>query len=74
MRLDRVYIDGYKNLKDVEANFDEKRLTSVVIGENGAGKSNLLEAIVDVFRFVDIGQGKLRYRYEVDYRIDSHSV
>jgi predicted ATPase len=74
MRLDRVYIDGFKNLKDVEVGFDERRLTTVLIGENGAGKSNLLEAIVDVFRFVDLDRGKPRYRYEIDYRIESHSI
>src|SRR5690349_10047853 len=74
MRLDRVYIDGFKNLNKVEADFDEQRLTTVIIGENGAGKSNLLEAIVDVFRFVDLDRGRPRYRYEIDYRIDGHSV
>jgi predicted ATPase len=74
MRLDRVYIDGFKNLKDVEADFDQRRLTTVIIGENGTGKSNLLEAIVDIFRFIDLDRGKPRYRFEIDYRIDDRSV
>ncbi|MDI2076693.1 MULTISPECIES: ATP-binding protein [Bradyrhizobium] len=74
MRLDRVYIDGFKNLKEVEADFDESRLTSVIIGVNGAGKSNLIEAIVDVFRFADINRGAPRYTYEIDYRIGNHKV
>ena len=43
MRLDRVYIDGFKNLKGVD--FDEERFATVVIGQNSAGKSNLIEAI-----------------------------
>ena len=66
--------DGFKNLKDVEAGFDESRLTTVVIGQNGAGKSNLIEAIVDVFRFADMNLGAPRYTYEVDYRIGNHKV
>lgn len=74
MRLDRVYIDGFKNLKNVEVDFDESRLTTVIIGQNGAGKSNLIEAIVDVFRFVDLNRGAPRYTYEVDYRIGNHKV
>lgn len=69
MRLDRVYIDGFKNLKDAECKFDESRLTSVIIGQNGAGKSNLIEAIVDVFRFTDLNRGAPRFRYEVDYHL-----
>jgi predicted ATPase len=74
MRLDRVYIDGFKNLRNVEADFDEGRLTTVIIGENGTGKSNLLEAIADVFRFADMDRGQPRFTYEVDYRINKHKV
>ena len=54
MRIDRVFIDGFRNLRAVEADFDENCLTSVIIGENGSGKSNLIEAIVEVFRHVDL--------------------
>jgi hypothetical protein len=74
MRLDRVFIDGFKNLTGVEADFDQSRLTTVVIGQNGTGKSNLIEAITDVFRFVDLNRGAPRYRYEIDYRIGNHEV
>ncbi len=74
MRLDRVYIDGFKNLKEVEIDFDERRLTTVIIGQNGTGKSNLIEAITDVFRFVDLNRQEPRFRYEVDYRIGIHAV
>jgi len=56
MRLDKVYIDGFKNLNDCMADFDESRLTTVVIGQNGAGKSNLIEAIVYIFRSVDFNR------------------
>ena len=74
MRLDRVYIDGFKNLNEAECDFDESRLTTVIIGQNGAGKSNLIEAIVEVFRFADLNRGAPRFRYEVDYRLDGKNV
>jgi ABC-type cobalamin/Fe3+-siderophores transport system ATPase subunit len=74
MRLDRVYIDGFKNLKEVEVDFDKSRLTTVIIGQNGAGKSNLIEAITDIFRFVDLNRQEPRFKYEVDYRIGNHAV
>lgn len=74
MRLDRVYIDGFKNLKNVEIDFDETRLTTVVIGQNGTGKSNLIEAITDIFRYTDLNRQEPRFRYEVDYRIGNHRV
>ncbi len=74
MRLDRVYIDGFKNLKQAEVDFDERHLTSVLIGQNGAGKSNLIEAIVDVFRFVDLDRGNPRFTYDIKYRLEGKSI
>ncbi|HGM5579066.1 TPA: AAA family ATPase [Pseudomonas putida] len=69
MRLDKVYIDGFKNLKQLEVDFDERKLTTVLIGQNGAGKSNLIEAIAQVFRWVDLRKNEPRFHYRVDYRI-----
>jgi predicted ATPase len=77
MRLDRVFIDGFKNLKGLELDFDERQLTTVLIGQNGAGKSNLIEALVQVFRWVDLRRLAPQFRYRVDYRInplDSRSL
>lgn len=74
MRLDKVYIDGFKNLKQLTVDFDENCLTTVVIGQNGAGKSNLIEAIINIFRWVDLRQHEPRFRYRVDYRIDGVKV
>ena len=69
MRLDKVYIDGFKNLRKLEVDFDERKLTTVLIGQNGAGKSNLIEAIAQVFRWVDLRRNEPRFQYRVDYRI-----
>jgi len=73
MRLDKVYIDGFRNLRQLDVDFDERRLTTVVIGQNGAGKSNLIEAIAQVFRWADLRRAdpkyKPRFRYRVEYRI-----
>lgn len=78
MRIDRVYIDGFRNLKHVEADFDEGCLTTVIIGQNGAGKSNLIEAITEIFRHVDQPSsrsiGKLRFTFEIDYVIRGRNV
>lgn len=73
MRLDKVYIDDFKNLKQLEVDFDERKLTTVLIGQNGAGKSNLIEAITQVFRWVDLRRIEPRFTYRVEYRIQSRS-
>lgn len=43
MFLERLIIRNFRNLCDVELNFDSK--INIFVGENGAGKTNLLEAI-----------------------------
>jgi len=74
MRLDRVYIDGFKNLKEVTVDFDESHLTTVIIGQNGSGKSNLIEAITNVFRWVDSENNEPKFRYRVEYRIGAFNI
>jgi len=74
MRLDRVFIDRFRNLRNLEVSFSARDLATVLIGRNGSGKSNLFEAITEVFRSVDFGREQTQFSYEIDYRIDQHSV
>lgn len=55
MKLDKLWIKEFKNLKNISVDFDDKNLVTVIIGWNGAGKSNLLEALVIIFRDLDLG-------------------
>ena len=55
MRLDRLRLMGFKNLKNFEIDFDQGELSTVLIGENGTGKSNVIEALVTIFRDLDLG-------------------
>lgn len=76
MRLDWLRIEDWKNLRSFELDSDETQLTTVLIGANGTGKSNLMEAIVRIFRNLDLGEPpdftyRLRYqcrgrRIEID--------
>jgi AAA15 family ATPase/GTPase len=66
MKLDRIWIKDFKNLRELEVDFDEDQLITVVIGWNGAGKSNLIEALVIIFRDLDLGESP-RFAYKLDY-------
>src|SRR5688572_16384097 len=48
MKFKRISIDGYKNLRQCEIVFEQQPLLSAVIGSNGSGKSNLIEAILHI--------------------------
>lgn len=79
MRVDRLKIGSskesashrFKNLKDVTIEFDEGEWITVVIGWNGTGKSNVLEALAIIFREL-IGprrQPRIEFAFELSYRI-----
>jgi predicted ATPase len=84
MHLLRINIRAFKNLRDVEINFSEffepsggdqaKPIRShAVIGQNGTGKSNLIEAIIMIFRDLDLNQAA-SFDYELDYSIRGHTI
>ncbi len=66
MRLDRLRIPSYRNLRGFEIDFDESRPTTVLLGHNGTGKSNLIEAIVEIFRELEVG-GVPPFAYQLEY-------
>ena len=73
MRLDRLALTGFKNLTRFEVDFDQSELSTVLIGENGTGKSNVIEALVTIFRDLDLGD-PTPFRYEVAYRCHGRTI
>jgi predicted ATPase len=73
MKLDKLWIGEFKNLRDVTVDFDETNLMTVFVGWNGAGKSNVIEALVVIFRDLDLGKSP-SFPYELDYRIQNTPI
>jgi len=83
MHLERLKIKSFRNLRDFKINFtagakdadgvDRAFTSHAVIGQNGSGKSNLLEAIVTIFRDLDLNQ-KTAFEYELDYNCRGHFI
>ena len=48
MKLGRLWIKNYKNLRNCEITFASPQFLNAVIGSNGSGKSNLIEAILHI--------------------------
>ena len=69
MKVDKLHIRSrFKNLENVQVDFDENHLMTVVVGRNGSGKSNVLEALVAIFRNLDLGEAP-PFSYELIYRL-----
>ena len=50
MRINRLIVKGYRNLGDINIEFPNSNMIAF-IGNNGSGKSNLLELIAQVFAY-----------------------
>lgn len=77
MRLDKLTIGSvkdspthqFKNLKNVTIDFDQDHWVTVVIGWNGTGKSNVLEALAIIFRDL-IGKKRTpEFAFQLEYRM-----
>ena len=73
MRLDEVRIGSFKNLRDLHVDFDEASPYSVLVGENGAGKSNLIEGLALIFRNLDLDI-EAPFDYELKYECRGNGI
>lgn len=79
MRLDNLTIGSakpspthqFKNLKNVSIDFDEDHWVTVVIGWNGTGKSNVLEALAIIFRDLIAKKRSPAFAFTLSYRMGS---
>ncbi|MGJ8697763.1 MAG: AAA family ATPase [Verrucomicrobiaceae bacterium] len=71
MKIDYLKVRSpFKNLEGVLVDFDEDHLMTVIVGSNGSGKSNVLEALVSIFRNLDLKESPL-FSYEIKYRLQT---
>jgi len=72
MKLRRLEIEGYKNVRSCDIEFTDSPLINAVIGSNGSGKSNLIEAIIQILigcYFEQAPQFKFRLEFEAQNRV-----
>ncbi|KRP48579.1 AAA domain-containing protein, putative AbiEii toxin, Type IV TA system [Pseudomonas libanensis] len=77
MRLNKLTIGSdknspthqFKNLKNVTIDFDEDHWVTVVIGWNGTGKSNVLEALAIIFRDLISKKRTVVFAFKLSYRM-----
>ncbi|EHA17206.1 hypothetical protein HAL1_02450, partial [Halomonas sp. HAL1] len=88
MQLRTLVIPHFRNLRHLKMTFATeleqvagiatselaKRIRShALIGQNGTGKSNLIEALITLFRDVDLDQ-EAAFDYTLEYEIRGHIV
>lgn len=88
MQLKHIRIPAFRNLRDLDIAFDSHLQPSVgapagtqpkpirshaLIGQNGTGKSNLIEALITIFRDVDLDR-EAAFDFTLEYNIRGHAV
>src|ERR1700733_7680567 len=55
MRVLELKLPKFKNLRNFSIEFNDQSSVAVLVGRNGTGKSNILEALTLIFRDLDLG-------------------
>ncbi len=72
MKINKVHIKGrFKNLEDFHFDFGEESMETVLLGLNATGKSNFMEALVIIFRDLDLERSPILHKqsYPFEYNI-----
>lgn len=75
MRIKKIHIRGYKNIADLSIDFTNKDGITLFIGNNGCGKSNIIEAISSIFAgLYENRVHKPDFDYSVVYELNGNSI
>ena len=66
MKLNRLWIEEFKNLKDFEIDFAPDSPYTVLVGQNGSGKSNIFEALLQIFDGLERHRAP-EFAYKLEY-------
>ena len=75
MRLQKLKINSrFKNLEHFEIDFSSKDGITVLIGNNGSGKSNIIEAMSSIFAGLYDNRYNPTFNYTLTYTKDTYKV
>lgn len=70
MKIKSLFIEKYKNIINQTFDFSESNNYTLLIGGNGSGKSNLLEAISIIFAYLYNNSRSIDFNYQIIFEID----
>jgi predicted ATPase len=73
MKLKELTLPNYKGFVNFKITFDAGSPITTIIGQNGVGKSNLIEIIVSIFMAIDLGE-QTDFSYTLIYECREHEI
>ncbi len=74
MQLISLWVEDFKNLKNFTINFENQENLSIIIGNNGSGKSNILELLSGIFAELYEDKEFIESSYTLIYSINDKIV
>ena len=77
MRIIKLHIQNYKNLSNVEMDFSHSNGKTLITGNNGTGKSNVIEVLSAIFYALYHKSKNVEpdyFRFDIEYEIGSRSA
>lgn len=74
MQLVSLWVKDFKNLKNFTINFENQENLSIIIGNNGSGKSNILELLSGVFAELYEDKTFIESSYTFRYSINDNII
>lgn len=76
MKIKKLYIENNRNIQKLDLDLSSQQGLSVFIGNNGCGKSNILESVVAIFASLFDYRDRFtpKFKYKLEYIIDTHNV
>jgi hypothetical protein len=73
MKLKELNLPNHKGFENFKITFDADSPITTIIGQNGVGKSNLIEIIVSIFMAIDLGE-QTDFSYTLIYECREHEI
>ncbi|RAJ11712.1 ATP-dependent nuclease [Arenibacter echinorum] len=74
MRLKHIYISKYKNLTEFTLDFEGDSFIDVFVGKNGTGKSNLFEALIEIFKHLFEDDYEVNFDFKLIYEFEGNEI
>lgn len=76
MKLQRLHIKKFRNIEDLDLDLSKQDGLSILIGNNGTGKSNILEATIAIFAGLYSRSRKFMplFDYDIEYKMQDETI
>jgi len=74
MKILKLWVSKYNNIEDITFDFNKSPLITLLVGQNGLGKSNFLESVVFIFKHLHLTESESKLTTDLHLHFFSYSI